>query len=199
MLIPIQKPIRIPSWVRVLAGLHRATLVWLTLVTLLFSRPIAASQPALEEYAAKGLLLYNFAKFTTWPQTAFAGPQSPLIIGVLGPNPFGETLNHFRTKTVKGRPIEVRYFANTTHYTKAHILFCNVPNTLALKEVKKSLRLPENHVLTVGDFPNFAAGGGVIGLTFEGNRIALELNGKAARQATLFLSSNLVRLAKPVN
>ena len=198
MLKQIQKPIRNSYRVQALAELHRATLIFLIFLTVFSSSPLISSQPALAEYEAKGLLLYNFAKFTTWPKSAFDSPHAPLIIGVLGPNPFGETLSQFHNKTVKGRPIEIRYFPSATTYTKSHVLFCNVPNPRALQRIQAQLRLAEKHVLTVGDFNGFAASGGIIGLTFEGNRIALELNGEASRQATLFLSPNLVRLAKAV-
>ncbi|MBT5705318.1 YfiR family protein [Verrucomicrobia bacterium] len=165
---------------------------------LLLTGTSIASQNALKEGEAKGLLLYNFAKFTTWPSQAFTGDHSPLIVGVIGPNPFGNILNDIKGKKVKGRKIEVRHFDTPRDYSKSHILFCNVRSARALKDLIEELDLEAQHVLTVGDFSDFALNGGVIGLTFSGNRLALEINQKAAKRAKIYLSENLVRLAKRV-
>ena len=166
---------------------------------LLLTGTSIASQNALKEDEAKGLLLYNFAKFTTWPRQAFDGDRSPLIVGVIGPNPFGNILNDIRGKTVKGRRIEIRHFQTPSDYTKSHILFCNVGSARALEDLIEELALEKNHVLTVGDLRNFARSGGIIGLTFRGNRLALEINQKAAKRAKIYLSENLVRLAETVH
>ena len=40
------------------------------------------------EYQIKAAFLYNFAQFTQWPTNAFAGPDKPLVIGILGADPF---------------------------------------------------------------------------------------------------------------
>jgi hypothetical protein len=166
---------------------------------LLLSGTSIASQNALREGAAKGLLLYNFAKFTTWPGQAFAGDHSPLIIGVIGLDPFGNILDDIKGKTVKGRKIEIRHFKTTRDYSKSHILFCNVGTASALKDLIEELELETHHVLTVGDFKHFAHSGGIIGLTIKGNHLALEINPKAAKRAKIYLSENLVRLADTVD
>jgi hypothetical protein len=166
---------------------------------LLLTGTSIASQNALKEDEAKGLLLYNFAKFTTWPGQAFAEDHSPLIVGVIGPNPFGNILNDIKGKTVKGRKIEIRHFKTTRDYSKSHILFCNIGSAHALKDLIEELDLEAHHVLTVGDITHFAHGGGIIGLKFIGNRLALEINQKAAKRAKIYLSENLVRLATIVD
>ena len=45
------------------------------------------------EYKIKAAFLYNFAKLTDWPANAFSTTQSPLVIGVLGRDPFGALLD----------------------------------------------------------------------------------------------------------
>ena len=52
----------------------------------------ADTQPT--EYQLKAAYLYHFAQFVDWPPSAFAETNSPLIIGVLGENPFGNDLQH---------------------------------------------------------------------------------------------------------
>src|SRR4051812_23846492 len=45
------------------------------------------------EYDLKAVLLYNFTQFVDWPATAFATPEAPLVIGILGRDPFGPVLD----------------------------------------------------------------------------------------------------------
>src|SRR2546430_10467223 len=39
------------------------------------------------EYLIKAGFIYNFAKFVEWPSAAFAQPDSPIVIGILGTDP----------------------------------------------------------------------------------------------------------------
>src|SRR5207245_8335479 len=39
------------------------------------------------EYLIKAGFIFNFAKFVEWPATAFAQPDSPIVIGILGTDP----------------------------------------------------------------------------------------------------------------
>ena len=41
------------------------------------------------EYDVKAVFLFNFSQFVDWPTPALADPQAPLVIGVLGNDPFG--------------------------------------------------------------------------------------------------------------
>src|SRR6266699_247486 len=56
--------------------------------------PIANAQtgdaPDSSEYLIKAGFIYNFAKFVEWPSAAFAQPDSPIVIGVLGTDPLGQ-------------------------------------------------------------------------------------------------------------
>ncbi len=165
---------------------------------LLFTGTSIASQGSLNEGAAKTSLLFNFAKFTTWPESAFNSKNDPLIIAVIGQNPFGDALKQIEGKRVKGRQIRIEHFATPKDYTKSHILFCRITSRAQLHTLIRELRLEENHVLTVGDYNGFARAGGIIGLKFRGNRLALEFNSAAAKRANLYLSEHLVNLAETV-
>jgi len=59
--------------------------------------PLAYAQtgdaPDSSEYLIKAGFIYNFAKFVEWPSAAFAQPDSPIVIGVLGTDPFGSVLD----------------------------------------------------------------------------------------------------------
>src|SRR5437660_11311395 len=58
------------------------------------------------ESRVKAGFLYNFAKLTEWPTNSFAAADSPIVIGVLGNDPFGAILDDaLRGKAIDGRKI----------------------------------------------------------------------------------------------
>ena len=59
-------------------------------VILSLALPVAAENPPRPpEYLIKAAYLYNFAMFVEWPRDAFSSPDAPLVIGILGRDPFG--------------------------------------------------------------------------------------------------------------
>jgi hypothetical protein len=58
--------------------------------------------------------------------------------------------------------------------------------------------LDHRPVLTVGDSPEFAQHGGMIGFTVDGGRVRFTVNLVAARDAGLMLQSELLRVAAAV-
>src|SRR5215813_3938676 len=85
------------------------------LVSLLFLRGGIAvdaqedSQPT--EYQIKAAFIFNFAKFVEWPSETFPKPSSPIVVGVLGENPFNDALEKtIQNKTVDEHPVIIRQF-----------------------------------------------------------------------------------------
>src|SRR6202165_5618267 len=61
------------------------------------------------EYLIKAGFIYNFAKLVEWPSTAFAQADSPIVIGILGDDPFGTTLDRIvADKKINGRGFVVK-------------------------------------------------------------------------------------------
>jgi hypothetical protein len=149
------------------------------------------------EYQVKAAFLFNFSQFVDWPAAAFADGRSPLVIGVLGEDPFGATLDEIiRGETVNGRPLAVRRYKSIDQVDACHILFIDRSQTGQLDTVVTALR--ERSVLTVGDFEGFTRRGGIIRFVTVGNKIRLRVNLAAAQQAKLTISSKLLRPAQIV-
>ncbi len=154
--------------------------------------------PTDREYAIKAAYLYQFGRYVQWPDDTFPHDKAPLIIGVLGADPFGNVLAEIaRTKQIDGRPIVVQRFASMADYTPCHILFvcssAGPEQTLdAIKEARKS------PVLLVGEEPGFAQQGGTVNFFVDDNRVRFEINTDAAKQEQLKISSKLLSLAKIV-
>ena len=49
----------------------------------------AAAQGPVPEFRVKAVYLVKFIEFVNWPESAFPAVDSPIVIGVLGTDPFG--------------------------------------------------------------------------------------------------------------
>src|ERR1700734_4210425 len=77
----------------------------LALIGVVIPQHCAAAERTLE-YQVKAAFLLNFTKFIDWPPTAFADPQSPLAICILGADPFGRVLDAIaQGETANGRNV----------------------------------------------------------------------------------------------
>lgn len=173
------------------AGRLRARLVAAALCALSFVA-VGWAQ-ASREYDLKAVFLYNFATFVDWPETAFADPDSPIVIGVLGEDPFGAALDEVvANEKVKGRPLEVRRCATIAEGKACHILFISSSER---ENVRAVLRETSGRpILTVADLPRFVDAGGMVGFA-TGPRLQLHVNATAARNSGLIISSKLLRVA----
>lgn len=156
--------------------------------------PVATAQPA-REYQIKAVFLYHFAQFVEWPESAFASRQAPLVIGVLGEDPFGSFLDEtVRGETVNGRQLTVRRFSRAEQVEACHILYVAASERSQMAALLPRLR--ERGILTVGDADRFTQLGGVIQFYTDQNKIRLRINVDAANAGNLRISSKLLRLAE---
>ena len=150
------------------------------------------------EYLIKAGFIFNFAKFVDWPPTTFAQADSPIVIGILGTDPFGAIIDQIvQDKKIGGRGFVVKrlkWGADPKDLRECKILFVGASERAHIDELVQIVRgLP---ILTVGETPGFAERGGVIRLVLEDNKVRFEVNVEAARQAGLTISSRLLTLAR---
>lgn len=163
-------------------------------VILLSVAGFALPQAVAPEYNVKAAFLFNFAQFVTWPEEAFEDKNAPLVVGILGEDPFGGYLDQtVSSETVNGHPLEVRRYTDATQAADAHILFVNLPRQDKLDKALKDLK--GHPVLTVGDTQSFARSGGMIRFYTENNRIRLRVNLDEVKAADLAISAKLLKLA----
>src|SRR5579862_6488787 len=48
---------------------------------------------AVSEYQLKAAFLYNFTKFVDWPPKALPVTDAPIVIGIVGDDPFGNEID----------------------------------------------------------------------------------------------------------
>ena len=176
-----------------LLTLRRCACIAVALLSLA-AAAVARAQASPTEYQVKAVFLFNFSQFVDWPPAAFADNRAPLVIGVLGDDPFGATLDEIvRGETVNGRSLVVRRYQSIDQVAACHILFIDRSQQAQLEAIVAALK--NRSVLTVGDFEDFARRGGMVRFVTVGNRIRLRINLAAAQQAELDISSKLLRPA----
>jgi hypothetical protein len=159
---------------------------------LTLSGPNAQAQVS-REYQLKAVFLYNFAQFTDWPESAFADEKAPIVIGILGADPFGPALEDtVKGETVRGRTLVIEHYRRADEIKTCHILFISQSEARHLDEIVKGLK--EKPILTVVDAGPSSAGA-IIRFTVENNKVHFRINQEAATAANLTLSSKLLRVA----
>ena len=164
------------------------------LLFLLLAVMPSGAQTAPSEYQIKAAFLFNFAKFVDWPPTAFPAPSSPVIIGVLGKNVFGDTLEQtLHDKSINNHPVELRVFHSVAEVTNCHVLFISTSEKGRLAKTLAALQ--GTSILTVSEMDEFISAGGMINFVIEDDKIRFEINNDAAEKAGLKISSKLLSLA----
>jgi uncharacterized protein DUF4154 len=172
---------------------HRA--LWaVTAALLLLAAPPARAQVRAEASDVQAVFLFNFAQFVEWPPDAFSGPKDPLVIGVLGDDPFGSVLDEtVHGETVRGRPFKIRRYRRLDEVKNCHILFISRSEAKRLEEILALVR--DRPILTVSNGDDFTDQGGIIRFILEEDRIRLSIDLEAAQTTRLTFSSKLLRLA----
>jgi hypothetical protein len=160
----------------------------------------SSASAASSEYLIKAGFIYNFAQLVQWPSAAFSQADSPIVIGILGNDPFGTSIDRVvENKKLDGRSLVIkrlRWSKDLKDLTECNILFIGSSEKEHIADVINMVKwLP---ILTIGETTGFAARGGIINLTLEDNKVRFEVNIGAAKQANLNISSRLLALAKIV-
>jgi len=174
-------------WPRWLA----AAIAALTLV----APSVAVPAQEANEQLVKVAFIYNFAKFTTWPDSVFADPEAPVTLCVVGKHDFGDAFESVQGKSVGGRAVIVKYLTAVRDKDACQVIY------VAPSEKPRLARIVttgmETHALTVSDMDGFTEGGGIIRMVRGADdRIGFEINAKAATESGIKLSSKLLSLAK---
>jgi len=166
-------------------------LKWLA-YCMLFSASITYADNA-NEYQVKAAFLYNLARMVEWPNE---NSSAPLVMCFMGEDVFGNTTDGISTKTIRNRPIAFRKNVTLREVEICHILYISASERNNIASVSKALA--SRAILTVGDFDDFTARGGMVNLTRDNERINIEVNLKRVEKTGLKISSRLLTLAKIV-
>jgi len=165
---------------------------------LLVASPAAAQTVRASASDVQAVFLFNFAQFVDWPSDAFPDAEAPLVIGILGKDPFGSFLDEtVRGEAVRGRPFKVSRYRRADEIKNCQILFIGASEAKQLDETLAALK--DRPILTVTNGDDFAEPGGIIRFIIEQNRVRLSIDLEAAQAARLTFSSKLLRSAAIVS
>jgi len=155
--------------------------------------PFARAEESIEA-KVKAAFLANFTQFVEWPERAFASPDAPLVVGVLGASPFGDNLDRAMAGRSAGkRRIEVKRFKTAAEAAGAHILYISNSERERLPKILEELN--GKPILTVGDSENFIPLGGIIRFVLRDERVQLDVNPEPAQRNEVRISAKLLRLS----
>lgn len=170
---------------------YKANFVGTAAALLLF---FAQSQPD-RHYQVKAAFLFNFTQFVEWPVTTFQHAEEPLVIAVIGQDPFGTYLDEVVAgESMQGHPMVVRRLNPEDEIEDCHILYINLPDREKTEEVLEKVK--GRSILTVSDMPDFLKSGGMIRFVTVNNKIQFQINPAASIAADLTISSKLLNLAE---
>jgi YfiR/HmsC-like len=182
--------------VRRVNGLPRLVLALLCLLTAATGK----ARGQMDEYSVKAGYLYNFTKYVTWPDEAFASTTAPFVICILGRDPFEGRLDQAIAgkSSGNGKPLQVKRLntMDRAAFRDCQVLFVSKSERDHAADIVWLLK--ETPTFTVGDFDSFAQQGGIADLRLEGTRIKVDLNVNAAVHANLKISARLQQVANLV-
>lgn len=150
------------------------------------------------EYKLKAAFIYNFIKFTKWPEPAeTTSDNNPLIVCVAGENPFGDALEPLSHKKVAGRQIvlaDAPRAVDLKNVEDCHVVF--VAESAASTQFIQALS--QQQTLTISDEVGFARRGGCIELREHNGKIRFIINRTTLEQQGLELSYQVYALALEV-
>ncbi len=167
----------------------------LLLVTILVTQaPVVAIADNVSEYTIKAGFIYNFAKFTQWPDKS-----GELKVCIFGKDPFGRNIDKINGKKSNGRTIRIVRTKRIDEVRTCHIAFLNIipPERYLFERALKKIH--GAHVLTVSDAANVTEFGVMIGLSINDDKVAFDVNHTMALASDLEISAKLLRLAREVN
>lgn len=186
----MSRPAALPRRHRLLATIAACVLA------LLLGAPAQAQNASLE-YAVKATYLYKFAPFIEWPASAFASPTSPVVLCIVGNDPFGEIVDRaVRNQRVDDRAIALRRLQRATRDSGCHIMYVAGSDVQSVAEALAAVR--GTPVLTVTDATSRAEAMGIIHFLVQDNRVRFEIDNQAASENGLVISSKLLSLAVSV-
>lgn len=163
----------------------------------LLAAPPPGTEAPMAEYAVKAQILVELLSYVHWP-AAGEGTPWPFEIVVVGRSPFGRHLDDYvRTRTIRRRPIRVRYQARVADVGTCDAIFLCRSEAARAEAVSAWAR--GHQILTVCDEEGLARRGLMITLVTEGNFVRLVVNPGAASAAGIAFSSLLLQNARVVS
>lgn len=178
---------------------NQRLIILLILLTAFFPGAESVAQGELQADRAKEIeaaFLLQFCKYVTWPDAAFATADGPIVVGILGRDPFGSVIDDLgRLTKVKGRNLEIRRYADISAITSCHILFVSQSMNKHMQKISETIQgMP---ILLVSD-STYSLRFGIINFVMVNKKIRFNISQKNSQKSGLKISSKLLQVAHKI-
>ena len=140
--------------------------------------------------AVKATYLVKFAHYVAWPATAFSAPNAPLLLCIVGRDPFGAAIDAAaRDERVDQHPVIIRRLPAIDRTVGCHIAF--VAGGAAAKGLPVFDGAP---VLSVTDAAETRARG-VLSFALRDGHVGFDVDDRLAARGGLAINSRLLSIA----
>jgi hypothetical protein len=147
-----------------------------------------------DEQLIRAAYLYNFAKFTSWPEVPRREGRVGLCLA--GTDALTPALEALEGRLVRGRFIAVRPLRGTDLPETCQMLYVAASEAGRAAVLLRQAR--GQPLLTLSAIPGFAEAGGMVELTESGGRTRFIINLGMARAAGLEISPSLLSLSEVI-
>jgi hypothetical protein len=183
----------LPWCVAACGGVVTSFATWLSL-----AQPApSATRVSAPEYSVKAGYLLLFARYVQWPEHAFKSSDAPLVIAVVGHDPFGSVLDEtLRDQHVGTHGVRVVRTNDPTADMQAHIVF--VAARQQPDEQRWLQMFRDRATLTVGESADSLDAGAIIRLAEERGKIRFDIDWASATRVNLKIASPMLVSARQV-
>jgi len=169
---------------------HSILVVFIILIPIMSKIAYARN---ISEYKIKAGFIYNFARFTQWPEST-----SHINICLYGKDNFGSYLDDLNGKMINGKSIKTKRIRVLKSIESCNVVFLNItpPDKYNFKRVLNKIK--NKNILTMSDTKNATDYGVMVGLVIENGRVGFNVNYTEINKTELKISSQLLKLAKKV-
>lgn len=179
----------------ILQRIHKVLICLLILMWI--ATPVGAGLQESREAEIKAAFLVQFSKYVSWPDQCFAESDSPIVIGILGRDPFGSKLDKIsRSFKAQGRNIKVHRLSDLSNVEQCHVLYISTDKTGELAEIIAAL--PSMPIVLVSDISGFLDLGGIIHFITVGTKVRFNISLSNSKKIGLKISSKLLKVANKV-
>lgn len=149
------------------------------------------------EHRVKAAFLYRFASYVKWPPTAFARPDTPFTIAVMGAEGVAAELEQtVLGRTVGDRVVAVKRIKPGDSLSGVHMLFVGKAEAARLAQLVQAAQT--RSILTVTESEEALRQGSVINFIVAEQRVRFAISLDSAEKSGLKLSSRLLAVAQQV-
>ncbi len=159
---------------------------------LLMMRCVGVAQDVTES-ALKAAFIYNFVRFTEWPDALPA--TDPFVMCVLGDAAVSDALERtVKDRDIAGHGIVVSRAMPAAQKPPCHVLY--VSGAMANQTAQLVAGLRDAPVLTISDIEGFTELGGMVQFFFEHGQLRFSIRLESAKRARLQISARLLQLSQ---